>query len=135
MKLGLNNIQYGKAGDCYSQKDCPQGRFSINLSGTLLMLATEVQWPKQPNTYTMINKVVRITIVKYINTLNYKLTVFFFSFIVEQPASLWQVWWLLRFLRAITRSQAQRLAAVISSHRAFYSFFFLNLCDDTAFPK
>ncbi|XP_058791063.1 A disintegrin and metalloproteinase with thrombospondin motifs 9 [Phymastichus coffea] len=57
MKAGPNHIPYGKSGDCYSQRDCPQGRFSINLSGTLLMLAPEVHWPKQPNTYTMINKV------------------------------------------------------------------------------
>ncbi|XP_023245779.1 A disintegrin and metalloproteinase with thrombospondin motifs 20-like [Copidosoma floridanum] len=56
-KVGENNIEYGKAGDCYSQMECPQGRFGINLSGTLLMLSPEVYWPRQKNTFTVINKI------------------------------------------------------------------------------
>ncbi|KAL7288709.1 hypothetical protein TKK_0017434 [Trichogramma kaykai] len=56
-QIGLNNIDYGKAGDCYSQKNCPQGRFAINLSGTWLMIAPEVHWPKQKNTFSHIDKI------------------------------------------------------------------------------
>jgi hypothetical protein len=59
MKIGENNIEFGKAGDCYSQMNCPQGRFAINLSGTMLMLSPEVHWPKQKNAYAIINKIVR----------------------------------------------------------------------------
>lgn len=65
MKIGNNNIEYGKAGDCYSQLDCPQGRFGINLSGTLLMLAPEVHWPKQNNAHSVINRIVSIACTKY----------------------------------------------------------------------
>ncbi|XP_011497434.1 PREDICTED: A disintegrin and metalloproteinase with thrombospondin motifs 9-like [Ceratosolen solmsi marchali] len=57
MKIGANNIEFGKAGDCYSRMNCPQGRFAINLSGTLLMLSPEVHWPKQKNAYVIINKI------------------------------------------------------------------------------
>ncbi|KAK2580485.1 hypothetical protein KPH14_006224 [Odynerus spinipes] len=41
---GLNRVEYGKAGDCYSLHNCPQGRFSINLSGTHLRLSPDVKW-------------------------------------------------------------------------------------------
>lgn len=61
MQKGNNNVEYGKAGDCYSQMNCPQGRFGINLSGTLLMLSPDVHWPKQKNSYTDIKKIVRKT--------------------------------------------------------------------------
>uniref|UniRef100_A0A1B6E0Y8 Peptidase M12B domain-containing protein n=1 Tax=Clastoptera arizonana TaxID=38151 RepID=A0A1B6E0Y8_9HEMI len=37
-------INYGEAGDCYSRMNCPQGRFSINLSGTGLRVAPYTQW-------------------------------------------------------------------------------------------
>ncbi|XP_008209068.1 A disintegrin and metalloproteinase with thrombospondin motifs 9 [Nasonia vitripennis] len=63
MKIGKNNIEYGKAGDCYSQIDCPQGRFGINLSGTLLMLSPDVHWPKQANSYTNIEKITNQRVV------------------------------------------------------------------------
>ncbi|XP_049824532.1 A disintegrin and metalloproteinase with thrombospondin motifs 9 isoform X2 [Aethina tumida] len=44
------NIPYGTSGDCYSSlRDCPQGRFSIDLSGTSFRLAPEVQWIKSGN--------------------------------------------------------------------------------------
>lgn len=38
-------IPFGTAGDCYSlRKNCPQGRFSINLSGTGLLLSRNTTW-------------------------------------------------------------------------------------------
>ncbi|XP_022109098.1 A disintegrin and metalloproteinase with thrombospondin motifs 9-like isoform X2 [Acanthaster planci] len=37
-------VPYATAGDCYSSSDCPQGRFHINLIGTQLALAPEVDW-------------------------------------------------------------------------------------------
>lgn len=38
-------VPYGTAGDCYSRvRDCPQGRFSINLNGTGLRLNSRVRW-------------------------------------------------------------------------------------------
>ncbi|XP_076172003.1 A disintegrin and metalloproteinase with thrombospondin motifs 9 isoform X2 [Ptiloglossa arizonensis] len=41
---GANRVKYGMAGDCYSRAYCPQGRFSINLSGTQLKLSSDVTW-------------------------------------------------------------------------------------------
>lgn len=41
---GAKRVEYGKAGDCYSLVHCPQGRFSINLEGTLVKLSSEVVW-------------------------------------------------------------------------------------------
>ena len=37
-------MPYGEAGDCYSLANCPQGRFSINLSGTGLRVADHSTW-------------------------------------------------------------------------------------------
>ena len=37
-------VPYGEAGDCYSLANCPQGRFSINLSGTGLRVADHSTW-------------------------------------------------------------------------------------------
>ncbi|XP_038060636.1 A disintegrin and metalloproteinase with thrombospondin motifs 9-like [Patiria miniata] len=37
-------VPYATAGDCYSSADCPQGQFHINLTGTRLALAPEVDW-------------------------------------------------------------------------------------------
>ncbi|VDM51779.1 unnamed protein product [Angiostrongylus costaricensis] len=37
-------VPYGTAGDCYSMKDCPQGRFSIDLRGTGLRIVDDLQW-------------------------------------------------------------------------------------------
>ncbi|XP_015110053.1 A disintegrin and metalloproteinase with thrombospondin motifs gon-1 isoform X1 [Diachasma alloeum] len=44
---GAKRVEYGKAGDCYSTTNCPQGRFSINLSGTALKLTSQVSWVPQ----------------------------------------------------------------------------------------
>ncbi|XP_043251540.1 A disintegrin and metalloproteinase with thrombospondin motifs gon-1-like [Colletes gigas] len=41
---GAKRVKYGVAGDCYSRAYCPQGRFSINLSGTQLKLSSDVTW-------------------------------------------------------------------------------------------
>ncbi|XP_066590076.1 A disintegrin and metalloproteinase with thrombospondin motifs 9-like isoform X2 [Prorops nasuta] len=41
---GSKRVEFGRTGDCYSLAECPQGRFSINLSGTALKLATDVTW-------------------------------------------------------------------------------------------
>ncbi|KAK3601758.1 hypothetical protein CHS0354_016122 [Potamilus streckersoni] len=38
------HIPYGSAGDCYSSSDCPQGRFSIDLSGTGLIVSKNTTW-------------------------------------------------------------------------------------------
>ncbi|XP_015176924.1 PREDICTED: A disintegrin and metalloproteinase with thrombospondin motifs 9 isoform X2 [Polistes dominula] len=55
---GLNRVEFGKAGDCYSTRYCPQGRFSINLSGTHLSLAREVTWTNlTSSTVLSINKI------------------------------------------------------------------------------
>ncbi|VDL72102.1 unnamed protein product [Nippostrongylus brasiliensis] len=37
-------VPYGTAGDCYSMKDCPQGRFSVDLRGTGLRIVDDLQW-------------------------------------------------------------------------------------------
>ena len=45
----INNkdIPFGSAGDCYSSADCPQGQFSINLSGTGLIVSPNTTWVSQ----------------------------------------------------------------------------------------
>jgi len=42
-------VAYGEAGDCYSTANCPQGRFSINLSGTGLRVSPYTGWVGQGN--------------------------------------------------------------------------------------
>lgn len=37
-------IPFGEAGDCYSRANCPQGRFSINLTGTGLRVSMKTVW-------------------------------------------------------------------------------------------
>ena len=37
-------VPYGEAGDCYSLANCPQGSFSINLTGTGLRVADHSSW-------------------------------------------------------------------------------------------
>ena len=37
-------VPYGEAGDCYSLANCPQGKFSINLTGTGLKVADHSSW-------------------------------------------------------------------------------------------
>jgi len=41
---GKKHIPYGEAGDCYSNIVCPQGRFSVNLSGTPFRVAPTTGW-------------------------------------------------------------------------------------------
>ncbi|XP_028407987.1 A disintegrin and metalloproteinase with thrombospondin motifs 9-like [Dendronephthya gigantea] len=41
---GNHSPSYGTAGDCYSKSQCPQGRFSIDLTNTGISLAPEVTW-------------------------------------------------------------------------------------------
>lgn len=42
---GKKKIPYGTAGDCYSQKSgCPQGRFSVDLTGTSFKISAGVRW-------------------------------------------------------------------------------------------
>uniref|UniRef100_A0A3B3BTR9 ADAM metallopeptidase with thrombospondin type 1 motif, 9 n=1 Tax=Oryzias melastigma TaxID=30732 RepID=A0A3B3BTR9_ORYME len=43
------NVPFATAGDCYSAAGCPQGRFSINLSGTGLKLSEGISWISQGN--------------------------------------------------------------------------------------
>ena len=37
-------VPYGESGDCYSMANCPQGKFSINLTGTGLRVAPFSGW-------------------------------------------------------------------------------------------
>jgi GON domain len=41
---GAKHIAYAEAGDCYSNLPCPQGRFSVNLSGTPFRVAPTTGW-------------------------------------------------------------------------------------------
>nr|XP_050844302.1 A disintegrin and metalloproteinase with thrombospondin motifs 9 isoform X2 [Vespula vulgaris] len=55
---GSHRVEFGKAGDCYSTQNCPQGRFSINLSGTHLSLSKEVTWTTSAfRTFYSINRI------------------------------------------------------------------------------
>lgn len=55
----MKRVEYGKAGDCYSLIDCPQGRFSINLRGTTLGLSPAVTWVTETSSaFFAINKIV-----------------------------------------------------------------------------
>ncbi|XP_048839072.1 LOW QUALITY PROTEIN: A disintegrin and metalloproteinase with thrombospondin motifs 20-like [Brienomyrus brachyistius] len=42
-------VPFGTAGDCYSAAKCPQGQFSINLTGTGLKIAEEAKWVSRGN--------------------------------------------------------------------------------------
>lgn len=60
-------MEYGKAGDCYSRANCPQGQFSIDLRGTDLGLSPEVTWvslPKSSSAHLSINKIVSNQLLK-----------------------------------------------------------------------
>ncbi|XP_064200825.1 A disintegrin and metalloproteinase with thrombospondin motifs 20 isoform X1 [Anguilla rostrata] len=46
-------VPFATAGDCYSAAKCPQGQFSINLSGTGLKVAESVKWVSQGNYVTV----------------------------------------------------------------------------------
>ncbi|XP_033214669.1 A disintegrin and metalloproteinase with thrombospondin motifs 9 isoform X2 [Belonocnema kinseyi] len=55
---GSKRVEFGKAGDCYSLANCPQGRFSINLSGTFFKLSPQVSWTTQKSrAFLKINRV------------------------------------------------------------------------------
>ncbi|KTF83483.1 hypothetical protein cypCar_00046148, partial [Cyprinus carpio] len=43
------SVPFASAGDCYSAAKCPQGQFSINLSGTGLKVAEFTKWVSQGN--------------------------------------------------------------------------------------
>ncbi|XP_031421068.1 A disintegrin and metalloproteinase with thrombospondin motifs 20 [Clupea harengus] len=42
-------VPFATAGDCYSAAKCPQGQFSINLTGTGLQVAEATKWVSQGN--------------------------------------------------------------------------------------
>ncbi|KAB5536845.1 hypothetical protein PHYPO_G00112000 [Pangasianodon hypophthalmus] len=44
-----HKVPFATAGDCYSAARCPQGRFSLNLSGTGFQVAGSTQWISQGN--------------------------------------------------------------------------------------
>ncbi|XP_043084392.1 A disintegrin and metalloproteinase with thrombospondin motifs 20 [Puntigrus tetrazona] len=46
-------VPFASAGDCYSATKCPQGQFSINLSGTGLKVAESTKWVSQGNYVTV----------------------------------------------------------------------------------
>ncbi|KAI5700859.1 hypothetical protein M8J76_005893 [Diaphorina citri] len=48
---------YGEAGDCYSRVKCPQGRFSIDLTGTGFMISAQTTWVSHgPSASMVFNK-------------------------------------------------------------------------------
>ncbi|RXN17868.1 A disintegrin and metallo ase with thrombospondin motifs 20 [Labeo rohita] len=47
------SVPFASAGDCYSAAKCPQGQFSINLSGTGLKVAESTKWVSQGNYVTL----------------------------------------------------------------------------------
>ncbi|EDO44376.1 predicted protein, partial [Nematostella vectensis] len=51
---GLKPPPYATAGDCYSRKRCPQGRFSINLEGTGIELSPDVRWRSTGRSFTQL---------------------------------------------------------------------------------
>ena len=55
----MQRVEFGKAGDCYSLVECPQGRFSIDLRGTALGLSPEITWVKETSISSLaINRIV-----------------------------------------------------------------------------
>ncbi|XP_076238234.1 A disintegrin and metalloproteinase with thrombospondin motifs 9 [Calliopsis andreniformis] len=54
---GTKRVKYGTAGNCYNNVHCPQGRFSINLTGTQLRLAQDVSWTKTSGATMTIDKI------------------------------------------------------------------------------
>ncbi|XP_041966432.1 A disintegrin and metalloproteinase with thrombospondin motifs 20-like [Alosa sapidissima] len=46
-------VPFATAGDCYSAAKCPQGQFSINLTGTGLKVAETTKWVSQGNYVTV----------------------------------------------------------------------------------
>ncbi|XP_030632604.1 A disintegrin and metalloproteinase with thrombospondin motifs 9 [Chanos chanos] len=44
-----HKVPFATAGDCYSAARCPQGRFSVNLSGTGFQVADSTKWISQGN--------------------------------------------------------------------------------------
>uniref|UniRef100_A0AAY4EBT9 A disintegrin and metalloproteinase with thrombospondin motifs 20 n=1 Tax=Denticeps clupeoides TaxID=299321 RepID=A0AAY4EBT9_9TELE len=46
-------VPFATAGDCYSAAKCPQGQFSINLTGTGLKVAESTKWVSQGNYVTV----------------------------------------------------------------------------------
>ncbi|XP_078504179.1 A disintegrin and metalloproteinase with thrombospondin motifs 20 [Lissotriton helveticus] len=46
-------VPFATAGDCYSAAKCPQGQFSINLSGTGLRISDDARWVAQGNYATL----------------------------------------------------------------------------------
>lgn len=60
-------VPFGEAGDCYSnsKRGCPQGRFSIDLSGTGMKISHDTTWVgKGSNTSFWVNKI-EVTIQRY----------------------------------------------------------------------
>lgn len=52
-------MEFGKAGDCYSNANCPQGSFNIDLTGTLLRISSDVSWvPTKSRAFLAINRIV-----------------------------------------------------------------------------
>ncbi|XP_051546241.1 A disintegrin and metalloproteinase with thrombospondin motifs 20-like [Myxocyprinus asiaticus] len=47
------SVPFATAGDCYSAAKCPQGQFSINLTGTGLKVADSSKWVSQGNYVTV----------------------------------------------------------------------------------
>ncbi|KAK7117951.1 hypothetical protein R3I94_023236 [Phoxinus phoxinus] len=47
------SVPFASAGDCYSAAKCPQGQFSMNLSGTGLKVAESTKWVSQGNYVTL----------------------------------------------------------------------------------
>lgn len=61
---GKKTVPYGTAGDCYSERvNCPQGRFSIDLTGTSFRVSHRTLWKSYGNQASaQINKEVSVTL-------------------------------------------------------------------------
>ncbi|CAD6197895.1 unnamed protein product [Caenorhabditis auriculariae] len=46
-KVHGNFVPYATAGDCYSMRECPQGRFSLDFQGTSLRVVDDLNWEDQ----------------------------------------------------------------------------------------
>uniref|UniRef100_A0A6Q2YCM6 ADAM metallopeptidase with thrombospondin type 1 motif, 9 n=1 Tax=Esox lucius TaxID=8010 RepID=A0A6Q2YCM6_ESOLU len=61
-----HRVPFATAGDCYSASRCPQGRLSINLSGTGFKLAEKTIWVSQGN-YAVADIHISQVTIKYLN--------------------------------------------------------------------
>ncbi|GMT24056.1 hypothetical protein PFISCL1PPCAC_15353, partial [Pristionchus fissidentatus] len=58
-------VSYATAGDCYSMRDCPQGRFSVDLRGTGVRIVDDLLWEdKGTRTQSRIDRRMNNTLIE-----------------------------------------------------------------------